>query len=120
MVGVRDHRRHRQELEPVIGEDEGMIADTGWIGRRAGQGPTCDGGMTPNQRHGSGEWRESEGGWCPVPRRSFLRGVLGGAAAAAAANLVPTGQAHAQDTGYQDDYNKLATEDSTHSIPFYG
>jgi deferrochelatase/peroxidase EfeB len=42
--------------------------------------------------------------------------MLGGAAAAAAANLVPAGAAHA----YQDGYNKLATEDSTHSIPFYG
>lgn len=46
--------------------------------------------------------------------------MLGGAAAAAAANLVPTGAAHAQGTTYQDGYNKLATEDSTHSIPFYG
>src|SRR3954464_5349003 len=112
MVGVRDHLRHRQELEPVIVEDEGMIADTGWIGRRAGQGPTCDGGMTPDQRHGSGEQRESDSAWCPVPRRSFLRGVLGGAAAVAAGNLVPTGHARAQGTGYQDAYNKLATEDS--------
>jgi deferrochelatase/peroxidase EfeB len=57
---------------------------------------------------------------CPVPRRSFLQGVLGGAAAAAAANLVPTGAAHAQGTVYQDGYNQLATEDSTKSIPFYG
>ena len=46
--------------------------------------------------------------------------MLGGAAAAAAANLVPTGAADAQGTDYQDGYNKLATEDSTHSIPFYG
>jgi deferrochelatase/peroxidase EfeB len=46
--------------------------------------------------------------------------VLGGAATAAAANLVPTGTASAQGTDYQDDFNKLATEDSTHSVPFYG
>src|SRR3954451_6109119 len=76
--------------------------------------------MSPDQRHGSGERREGDGGWCPVPRRSFLRAVLGGAAAAGATNLLPTGQAHAQGTDYQDAYNKLATEDSTHSIPFYG
>jgi hypothetical protein len=30
------------------------------------------------------------------------------------------GVARAQASGYQDTYNKLATEDSTHSIPFYG
>jgi deferrochelatase/peroxidase EfeB len=47
-----------------------------------------------------------------------LKGVLGGAAAAAAANFVPTGEADAQ--GYEDGFNKLATEDGTHSIPFYG
>ncbi|MEA2495778.1 MAG: deferrochelatase/peroxidase EfeB [Thermoleophilaceae bacterium] len=46
--------------------------------------------------------------------------MLGGAAAAAAASLVPTGVAEAQGTAYQDGFNKLATEDSTHSIPFYG
>src|SRR5438105_9293538 len=56
----------------------------------------------------------------PVPRRSFLKGMLGGAAAAAAANLVPTGAAHAQGTAYEDGYNKLATADGTHSVPFYG
>jgi hypothetical protein len=61
-----------------------------------------------------------DGGLRPIPRRSFLQGVLGGVAAAAAANLVPVGVAHAQATGYQDAYNKLPTEDSTHSIPFYG
>jgi deferrochelatase/peroxidase EfeB len=33
---------------------------------------------------------------------------------------VPAGVAHAQGSDYEDDYNKLATEDSTHSIPFYG
>jgi deferrochelatase/peroxidase EfeB len=33
---------------------------------------------------------------------------------------VPTGPARAQGTGYQDGYNKLATEDGTRSIPFYG
>jgi deferrochelatase/peroxidase EfeB len=104
----------------VIGEDERMIAETGCIGRRPGQSPTRDAGMTPQQPHASEQQRQGDGGLCPVPRRSFLRGVLGGAAAAAAANLVPTGQARAQSTNYQDDYNKLATEDSTHSIPFYG
>ncbi|MCW3063288.1 MAG: peroxidase, partial [Solirubrobacterales bacterium] len=46
--------------------------------------------------------------------------MLGGAAAAASANLVQAGAAHAQGTAYQDGYNKLATEDSNHSIPFYG
>jgi deferrochelatase/peroxidase EfeB len=61
-----------------------------------------------------------DGGLCPMPRRAFLQGVLGGVAAAAAANLVPIGVAHAQATGHQDAYNKLATEDSTHSIPFHG
>src|SRR5918996_5560024 len=76
--------------------------------------------MTPDHPHGSGERPEGDGGLCPVPRRSFLRGVLGGAAAAAAANLVPAGVAHAQGTGYQDAFNKVATQDSTHSIPFYG
>jgi deferrochelatase/peroxidase EfeB len=64
--------------------------------------------------------RESDGGWCPVPRRAFLRGVLGGAAAAATGNLLPTGQARAQGAGDQDAYDKLATEDGTHRIPFYG
>src|SRR3954463_14889468 len=110
----------RPSSSPVISEGDRVIAATGCIGRRAGQGPTCDAGMTPHQRHGSGEPRESDSGWCPVPRRSFLRGILGGAAAVAAANLVPTGQAHAQGTAYQDAFNKLATEDSTRSIPFYG
>src|SRR3954468_22289928 len=79
-----------------------------------------DAGMTPQQPLASGERREGDGGGCPFPRRSFLRGMLGGAAAAAAANLVPAGAAHAQGTAYQDGYNKLATEDSKHSIPFYG
>jgi deferrochelatase/peroxidase EfeB len=37
--------------------------------------------------------------------------MLGGAAAAAAANVVPIGAAHAQET---------ASEDGTHRIPFYG
>src|SRR3954467_8348101 len=76
--------------------------------------------MTPQQPHSSGERRAGDGGGCPVPRRSFLRGVLGGAAAAATANLVPAGAAQSQGTAYEDGYNKLATEDSTHSIPFYG
>jgi deferrochelatase/peroxidase EfeB len=76
--------------------------------------------VTPHEPPASGNRREGDGGLCPVPRRSFLQGVLGGAAAATAANLVPTGAAHAQGTDYQDAYNKLATEDSTHSIPFHG
>src|SRR5919112_6244721 len=76
--------------------------------------------MTPRQPDPSEQRRQGDGGGCPVPRRYFLKGVLGGAAAAAAANLVPAGVGHAQGTDYQDDYNKLATEDSTHSIPFYG
>src|SRR3954447_15255492 len=53
-----------------------------------------------------------------VPRRSFLQGAIGGAAAAVAASVVPTGVAKA--AGYADQYNALATEDSTRSIPFYG
>src|SRR3954452_9240259 len=109
-----------RSVRPVIGEGERMIAGTACIGRRPGQSPTRDAGMTPEQPHASEQRRQGDGGWCPVPRRSFLKGMLGGAAAAAAANLVPAGQAHAQATNYQDDYNKLATEDSTHSIPFYG
>jgi deferrochelatase/peroxidase EfeB len=76
--------------------------------------------MTPQRRPASEQRRQGDGGWCPVPRRSFLRGVLGAAAAATGANLLPSRQADAQGTGYEDDYNKLATEDSTHSIPFYG
>jgi Dyp-type peroxidase family len=47
-------------------------------------------------------------------------GGVGGAAAAAAANLLTEGQPHAQGSGYQDRLNKLASEDGTHSIPFYG
>src|ERR687892_738661 len=97
-----------------------MIADSGCVGRRAGQSPTRDAGMTPQQPHASEQRQQVDGGWRPVPRRSFPRGVLGGAAAAAGANLLPTDVAHAQSTGYQDDYNKLATEDSTHSIAFFG
>jgi len=75
--------------------------------------------MTPQQPQASEQRRQGDGG-CPFPRRSFLRGVLGGAAAAAAANLVPMGAAHGQGTGYEDDFNKVATEDGTHSIPFFG
>src|SRR4051794_2096413 len=97
-----------------------MIANRGRIGRPAGQSRTRDAGMTPERPHASEQRRQDHGGGCPVPRRSFLRGVLGAAAAATAANLVPSGQADAQGTAYEDDYNKLATEDSTHSIPFYG
>ncbi|HWE08239.1 MAG TPA: Dyp-type peroxidase, partial [Solirubrobacteraceae bacterium] len=48
------------------------------------------------------------------------RGVLSGAAGVAATNVVPTGVANAEGTGYEDGYNKLAAEDSTHSIPFHG
>src|SRR5919107_3574037 len=76
--------------------------------------------MTRRHPDASEQRRQGDGGGCPVPRRSFLKGVLGGAAAAAAANLVPAGVGHAESTGYQDDYNKVATEDSTHSIAFYG
>ena len=76
--------------------------------------------MTAQRPHASGEWPDGGGGGCPVPRRSFLQGALGGAAAAAATNLLPTGLAHAQGSGYQDGFNKLAAEDSTHSVPFYG
>src|ERR687889_1843480 len=76
--------------------------------------------MTPRQPDASEQRRQGDDGGCPVPRRSFLKGVLGGAASAAAANLAPAGVGHAQSTGYQDDYNKPATEDSTHSIPFFG
>src|SRR2546430_14958532 len=97
-----------------------MIAATRCIGRRAGQAPTRDAGMTPEQPHAFGERREGDGGSWRFRRRSFLGCMLGGAAAAAVANLVPTGAAHAQGSGYQDGYNKLATEDSTHNIPFYG
>jgi deferrochelatase/peroxidase EfeB len=46
--------------------------------------------------------------------------MLGGAAAAAAANFAPIGAAQALGATYQDGYGKLATEDGTHSIPFYG
>ena len=104
----------------MIGEDERMIADTGRVGRRAGQCPMRDAGMTSRQPHASEQRRQGDGGLCPFPRRSFLRGVLGGAAAAATANLVPAGVGQAQGTGYQDDYNQLATDDGTHSIPFFG
>src|SRR5882724_11470273 len=76
--------------------------------------------MTRQQGHASEERRPNDGGGCPFPRRSFLQGVLGGAAAAVAANLVPAGMASGQATDYPDGCNKLATEDSTHSIPFYG
>jgi deferrochelatase/peroxidase EfeB len=59
-----------------------------------------------------------------LPRRAFLQGMLGGAAAAAAGNLGTAGAARAsgppEGTGYQDAYNELASEDSTRSIPFYG
>jgi deferrochelatase/peroxidase EfeB len=67
--------------------------------------------------------RPQAAGWCPVRRRAFLQGMLGGAAAAAA-GVVPGGVADAQGTaggaGYQADYNMLAAEDATRSIPFYG
>src|SRR3954463_8359439 len=53
-----------------------------------------------------------------VPRRSFLQGAIGGAAAAVAASVVPPGAA--KGASYADQYNALATEDSTRSIPFYG
>ncbi|MEN3312805.1 MAG: deferrochelatase/peroxidase EfeB [Actinomycetota bacterium] len=76
--------------------------------------------MIRQQGHASEERRPNDGGGCPFPRRSFLQGVLGGAAAAVAANFVPAGMASAQATDYPDGCNKLASEDSTHSIPFYG
>ena len=50
--------------------------------------------------------------------------MLGGAAAAAAAGVVPGGVADAQGTaggaGYQAGYDLLAAQDATRSIPFYG
>jgi deferrochelatase/peroxidase EfeB len=55
-----------------------------------------------------------------MARRTFLEAMLGGAAAAAAGGVVSAEAAHADGTDYQDAYNKLATEDSTHSVPFYG
>ena len=76
--------------------------------------------MTPQQPDAFEQRREDDRGSCPISRRSFLGGVVGGAAAAAAANFVSAGQARAQGTGNQDEYNKLATEDGTHSIPFFG
>jgi deferrochelatase/peroxidase EfeB len=76
--------------------------------------------MTPQQPDAFEQRRMNDRGSCPISRRSFLGGVVGGAAAAAAANFVSTGQARAQGNGYQDEYNKLATEDGTHSIPFFG
>src|SRR4030088_1217053 len=82
--------------------------------------PTRESRMTRQQPHASEPRQHGDGSWCPVPRRSFLRGVLGVAAGAAATYLVPTGVANAEGTGYEDGYNKLATEDSTHSIPFHG
>jgi deferrochelatase/peroxidase EfeB len=66
------------------------------------------------------EGRPEGGGSRPVPRRAFLQGVLGGAAAAAAGSLVSTGVADAQEAGYLEGYNELAAEDATRSIPFYG
>ena len=66
------------------------------------------------------EDRPVGGGSRPVPRRTFLKGVLGGAAAAATASVVSAGVADAQGVAYQDGYNKLAAEDATDSIPFYG
>src|ERR1700751_4634211 len=60
------------------------------------------------------------GGSRPVPRRAFLQGMLGGAAAAAAGSLVSAGVADAQNAGYLEGYNQLAAEDGARSIPFYG
>jgi hypothetical protein len=76
--------------------------------------------MTRQQPHASKAWQRGDGSWCPVPRRSFLRGVLGGAAGVAATNFVCTGVPMPREPAYEDGYNKLATEDSTHSIPFHG
>src|SRR4030088_2281587 len=82
--------------------------------------PTRESRMTRQQPPASEPRQQGDGSWCPVPRRSFLRGVLGVAAGAAATNFVPTRVADAEGAGYEDGYNKLATEDSTHSIPFHG
>src|SRR6202045_1733048 len=76
--------------------------------------------MTRRQPHASEARQQGDGSWCPVPRRSFLRGALGVAAGVAGTNFVHTRVANAEGTGYEDGYNKLATEDSTHSIPFHG
>src|SRR3982074_825114 len=82
--------------------------------------PTRESRMTPQQPHSSEPRQQGDGSWCPVPRRSFLRGALGVAAGAAATNFVPPRVPNAEGTGYEEGYNKLATEDSTHSIPFHG
>jgi deferrochelatase/peroxidase EfeB len=77
--------------------------------------------MTRQQPQAPDDWQQGDGGSRrPVSRRSFLRGMLGGAAAVATMNFDPTRAAQAKGPGYEDDYNKLATADSTHSIPFYG
>jgi deferrochelatase/peroxidase EfeB len=77
--------------------------------------------MSDQQPQVPDDRQQGDGGWRrPYSRRSFLRGMLGGAAAVVAMDFEPTHAAHAKGPGYQDDYNKLATEDSTHSIPFYG
>src|SRR3954447_18609668 len=65
-----------------------------------------------------------------VPRRSVLRGLIGGAAGVVAANSLAPGVARAQGTpppppppggsDYQDDYNMEATREGTRRIPFYG
>jgi deferrochelatase/peroxidase EfeB len=81
---------------------------------------TANHDMTRRQPDPSEARQQGDGSWRPVPRRSFLRGVLGVGAGVAAANFAPAGVANAEGTAYEDAYNKLATEDSTQSIPFYG
>src|SRR5258706_9085499 len=64
------------------------------------------------------------GGPCPIGRRSFLRGVVGGVAGAITANSIGSGVAQAakQDNSNatQDNYNMEATREGTRSVPFYG
>src|SRR5258705_7429575 len=63
-------------------------------------------------------------GGCPIGRRSFLRGIVGGVAGVVAANSVVSGVARAAEqedsNDTQDAYNLLATEAGTRSVPFYG
>jgi deferrochelatase/peroxidase EfeB len=70
-----------------------------------------------NQQSGIPDHRRNGevGGPCPVQRRSFLRGIVAGAAGLVAANSVASGVAHA---AQQDEYNMEATRDGTRSIPF--
>ncbi|MCU1671228.1 MAG: Tat-translocated enzyme [Blastococcus sp.] len=84
--------------------------------------------MSDQQLDHADDRRAGDGSARLVPRRSVLRGLLGGAAAVVAANSVTPGVAHALGTNrptgggsdYEDGFNTLASEDSTRSIPFYG